>query len=273
MKKNFIKRVSILLIVCLMMLQITSSVFAYEGDNIELQSLNSLSTEQKELVKDTIENPSFSNLATLTPSNQKLVQEVIKNPKKHLSDATVINDKIVLVYNTSDANTKVAYTDGFVEVVKKLDQNTISINDQLEKVEYTKTILDTNSNVSPPEYVILTGGWFEISNPGGSWNYHANIWHDIVLEQKVIHYTSGTLAAIIGLFLSPGTAFVFGIAMLFVTAPNQNSSILGIREYMYHHATLTNPMHKKCIYYNYLKLNGSWVYEGSKTAYFLYNVY
>jgi hypothetical protein len=121
-------------LVFLMIFNVTLPAFANNGNNgnMALDKINNLPADEQKLLRRALENPEFTNIDELSVSNQDLIKTVTKDPNLYLFLADVFDSQTILIYDTPDSDVKVGITDGYEEVVKMIDEETFSINDEKE---------------------------------------------------------------------------------------------------------------------------------------------
>lgn len=214
MWKSFLKVASVALFFTMMM-NVALPVFAAQNEenNMALERINKCRDVEQKLLKSAIYNPEFTNTSELSTSDQELVYKITKNPNLYLAAAEVVEGQVVLIYNTSDADVKIAITDSYVEVIK-FDNNTVFINGEEHHFEISETLRDISLTHLPPNAYPID------YHPGCSWTYVQSWTQNFIAPNPFVSYSVGALATIISHFLgfTLGETLVFGVASAFITS-------------------------------------------------------
>ncbi len=131
---------------------------------------------------------------------------------------------------------KIAITDGYVEIVKRLGENDFSINGVTTQVwvrSADRSVMDKkvyqSGNTKDPS------GWIETSYLDKAWVYHDYYYEDVYTQDPFVTYTVGALAAILGYVFTtnPITAFIWSIATILVSIALPWTKIARVHCYEY----------------------------------------
>ncbi|MBD1383621.1 hypothetical protein [Metabacillus arenae] len=262
--KNGLKLSISLVLVFLMIFNISMPVFAKgENSNPALERIKELPTNEKQLLQNAIDKPGFTNVSELSASNRNVVNKFTKNPQLYLADAAVVNNQVVLLYNTSDLNVMIASTNGHVEVVEKKNENTFIINGKTHKI---KNIYEEEAvRASEEPITASSNSWVEGSNPGGTWYVSSTSWHDLHFENTIGTYTVGALATIISFFVYPVAGVVIGVASLLLGSAYTNTSVAKVYKTAYKHKY---PIYKRDHFRAYAVYQGNNIFLGTENKYY-----
>ncbi|MCS0824683.1 hypothetical protein NX029_11940 [Cytobacillus firmus] len=241
---------------------------ASKTSNLALEKISEMPKEKKQKVEAALDNPGFKNRSELSKSETGLIIKVTKAPSTYLQDADIVEGETVLIYGTDNPNVVVSNTDGYLEVIEKLDENSFTVNGELHKIHVTseedqvkKTAEEQNAIEAYSSSSWVTGG-----NPGGNWSVIWSGWRNLHFENTIGTYTVGALATIIGLFTFPVlTSAMIGIASIFLGSMYTNSSAARLYQINYKHQY---PIYKREYYQAYAVWEGKQTYLGYKNIYY-----
>ncbi|KAF0817640.1 MULTISPECIES: hypothetical protein [unclassified Cytobacillus] len=236
--------------------------------NLALEKISEMPKEKKQRVEAALDNPSFKNRSELSKSEAGLVNKVTKSPSTYLKDADIVKDESVLIYGTENPNVVVSNTDGYVEVIEKVDENSFTINGEVHKIQVTSEE-DQVKNKEEEQNAIeaySSSSWVSGGNPGGNWSVIWSGWRNLHFENTIGTYTVGALATIIGLFTLPVlTSAMIGIASILLGSIYTNSSAARLYQINYKHQY---PIYKREYYQAYAVWEGKQIYLGYKNIYY-----
>ncbi|MEK3990524.1 hypothetical protein [Robertmurraya sp. FSL R5-0851] len=265
------KKRSIRFLVCLLVVSllfnVSLPVFAEEGSTTLPLENKDISKEEKQVLKDAIDNPVYVNEKRLSKKNRDIVKKFTKNPDEYLVEATIINDQPVLLYNTSDVDVKIANTDGIVEVIERKNENTFTINDVTHTLNYEEVSEELNTSSSSLEGTTMaaSSGWVAGSNPGGTWYVNTTSWHNVHASNAFGSYTVGALATLISYFVNPLVGVVTGIASILIGSMYSNTSVAKVYKTTYTHQY---PIYRRDHFQVYAVYNGNNIFLGTENKYY-----
>ncbi|MEH6990884.1 hypothetical protein [Cytobacillus firmus] len=236
--------------------------------NLAFEKISEMPKEKKQIVEEALDNPGFKNRSELSKSETGLVNKVTKAPSTYLQDADIVKDESVLIYGTDDPNIMVSNTDGYVEVIEKLNESSFTINGELHKIHVTSEEEQVKKTAEEQNTIeaYSSSSWVKGGNPGGTWTVIWSGWRNLHLENTIGTYTVGALATLISLFTFPVlTSGMIGLASIFLGSIYTNTSVAKIYQINYKHQY---PIYKREYYQAYAVWQGENKYLGYENIYY-----
>ena len=109
--------------------QSTFLVFA-SSDDIYSDRIIASNEDEKKAVIYSLFHPNYCNYEEFNAEEKYIIDNSILHLDKYLQFAGMYNGHIVAIFYTDKDNTIIGITDGYVEIIEYLDENSICINNE-----------------------------------------------------------------------------------------------------------------------------------------------
>ncbi len=262
--------------------QSTFLVFA-SSDDIYSDRIIASNEDEKKAVIYSLFHPNYCNYEEFNAEEKYIIDNSILHLDKYLQFAGMYNGHIVAIFYTDKDNTIIGITDGYVEIIEYLDENSICINN--ETVHFSVDVekspsLHSNTYKSETKGTREPTGWVEVSSLSNAVftqldDYN---WYNVHLQNAIANFTIAALSIILGAaaHLPWYGSVLAGIASYLLASAYTNTSTAAVSVYTYLDTVTADPLmwyrKDKCYGYAYSTYDDTYVYLGYENKYYILNL-